>query len=420
MPQEQKPFDLRTHLRDGVLGWWQEHGPDEQHGGIFTCWNNAGTELVSTDKYTWSQGRWAWLTARVATHAELVGVDAQRYSDYSVRTSEFVADHALAEDFTTAYVTTAAGEPFEPEPGSGLHTSIFADMFAALGFAGTATVDPGGGWAELSLSMLQRAAAAIDSGDVPSAPYPVPAGHRSLGLPMILIGVGEQVYRATGSDTAKRIVAGAGRDITEHFLQLGDSDVAEMPTLDGTSGSLLARHRTPGHILELMWFCHHARDLLTGPLAEAAVLAAISARALNMGWDRAHGGLLRFTDSAGGLPRGDLQHHPYEDLVRATWDTKLWWPHAEAMYTVELISDAANDAALRAWIEPLTTYTLATFPDPGGNEWVQIRDRTGAPHNETVALPVKDPFHIARSLLLLLEHRKDAHAPDHADHSRSS
>src|SRR5918992_916760 len=55
------------------------------------------------------------------------------------------------------------------------------------------------------------------------------------------------------------------------------------------------------------------------------------------------------------------------------------------------------------WYERLRTYTLATFPAGPGEEWIQIRQRDGSPLEATVALPVKDPFHIARSLLLLAE-----------------
>jgi N-acylglucosamine 2-epimerase len=50
-------------------------------------------------------------------------------------------------------------------------------------------------------------------------------------------------------------------------------------------------------------------------------------------------------------------------------------------------------------------YTLATFPNPDSQvgEWIQIRDRKGAPLERVVALPVKDPYHIARNLLQVIE-----------------
>jgi N-acylglucosamine 2-epimerase len=387
----------RRHLVDDVLAWWAAVGPDQDHGGLLTCWDNAGTRLVTTDKYTWSQGRWAWLTARVAHAAErgLLDVDTAWYAEQATGTARFVRDHALLPDGTTAFVTSRAGEPREPAPGAGLHTSIFADLFAALGFAGVAQMCPDGDWGGHAEEVLLRSAAAIEAWRFRSDPYPVPAGHRSFGLPMILVGVGEQVHRATGSAASAAVVRDAARQIEEHHLD-GD-DVAEMPATAGEpSDGLLARHRTPGHVLEAAWFLHHARDLLTGSaLAEPERLARIAAKALDLGWDDAHGGLLRYVDRAGGAPTGARTDDPYEVLVVDTWDTKLWWPHAEALYATALLAPQRH--------AQVHEYVFGTFPEGPGREWTQIRTRDGVPLEKTVALPVKDPFHIARALLMLVE-----------------
>jgi N-acylglucosamine 2-epimerase len=390
----------RRHLADDVLAWWAGHGPDETHGGVLTCWDNAGTRLVSTDKYTWSQGRWAWLAARVAMAAErgLLDVEAARYREQAVRTARFVRDHALLPDGTTAFVTTRAGEPFAPTPGGGLHTSVFADLFAALGFAGVAQLCPDGEWGGHAEDILLRSAAAIGSGRFRSDPYPVPAGHRSFGLPMILVGVGEQVYRATGSAAAAAVVRDAARQIEEVHLDGDDGDdIAEMPACaDIARDGLLARHRTPGHVLEAAWFLHHARDILDdSALARPDRLTRIAVHALELGWDDAHGGLLRYVDREGGAPTGTATADPYEALVVDTWDTKLWWPHAEALYAAALLAPQ--------WRTRLHDYVFATFPEGPGREWTQIRNRDGTPLEKTVALPVKDPFHIARALLMLVE-----------------
>jgi N-acylglucosamine 2-epimerase len=405
-----EPSGYRSHLVDDVLAWWAANGPDDVHGGVLTCWDNAGTRLVSDQKYTWSQGRWAWLTARVALAAEqgVLDVDAARFATESVRTARFVRDHALLPDGTTAFVTTRAGEPVEPSPGSGLHTSVFADLFAALGFAGAARLRPDEGWGELAEAMLVRSARAIGSGRFRSDPYPVPDGHLSFGLPMILVGVGEQVHRATASADSARIVRDAAHRIEEHFLD-GD-DVVEMPVVgDGGQETLLVRHRTPGHVLEALWFLHHARDLLPGSdLAEPSRLARIARHALELGWDHDHGGLLRYVDRDGGPPSGTRSADPYERLVVDTWDTKLWWPNAEALYTTELLARAAADPGLAAWHARVRDYTLGTFPEGPGREWTQIRNRDGSPLEKTVALPVKDPFHIARALLMLVETEEGA------------
>jgi N-acylglucosamine 2-epimerase len=394
----------RRHLVDDVLAWWATHGPDDAHGGVLTCWDNAGTRLVADHKYTWSQGRWAWLAARVALAAErgLLDVDAGWYRKQSERTAQFVREHALLPDGTTAFVTTRAGEPIEPTPGGGLHTSVFADLFAALGFAGVAMLCPVDDWDALALAILERSARAIAAGRFRSDPYPVPAGHLSFGLPMILVGVGEQVHRATGSAVAAQIVRDAAGEIERRFLDA--DDVVEMPAAGGDPDSLLARHRTPGHVLEALWFVHHARDLLPGSaLADPARLARIALHALELGWDDTHGGLLRYVDRDGGPPTGARSADPYEQLVVDTWDTKLWWPHAEALYTTALLAQVTAEPLLTEWHARLQDYIAATFPEGPGREWTQIRNRDGSPLEKTVALPVKDPFHIARALLLLVE-----------------
>ena len=398
----------RKHLVDDVLGWWMSHGPDARYGGVQTCWDNAGETLVSTDKYTWSQGRWVWLMARVAAAAGrgVLDLDPEPYLRQARSTAAFVRDHALLADGSTAYVTDRAGTPKEPVAGQGLNVSVFADLFAALGFAGLAQFDSE--WGEPAEAILLSAAERIGNGTYRSEPYPVPDGHASFALPMILLGVGEQVHRATGSARSLEIVQQAVAAIEQTFLR--GVEVVEMPPRAGLPGAddrgdtLLSRHRAPGHTLEALWFLHHAADLVPGTLAASPDrLSDLAIHACELGWDDEHGGLFRFVDTDRGEPAGRRTDDPYEKLVVGTWDTKLWWPHAEAIYTTALLGRAAGRADVAGWHEKLVRYTMETFPAGPGREWIQIRRRDGSPLDATVALPVKDPFHIARSLLLLVE-----------------
>jgi len=59
----------------------------------------------------------------------------------------------------------------------------------------------------------------------------------------------------------------------------------------------------------------------------------------------------------------------------------------------------------RKTYEKLFDYTFSVFPNPDKSigEWIQIRRRDGTPLDEVVALPVKDPFHVFRNILLLIE-----------------
>ena len=87
------------------------------------------------------------------------------------------------------------------------------------------------------------------------------------------------------------------------------------------------------------------------------------------------------------------------------WDDKLWWVHSEALYTTLLCYFCGGGRQFRDMFGRVFTYTMETFPnrDQDIREWVQIRTRDGKPQEKVVALPVKDPFHIARNLILILE-----------------
>lgn len=431
--------DLRAHLVDDVLGWWLRHGPDDAHGGVFTCWDNAGERLLSTDKYTWSQGRWIWLTARLAASVEagtLQGsticrpndlpeddggpethghLDSGRLRTLARTTADFVQRHARLPDGTTAFVTDRAGRPKEPTPGAGLHTSVFADCFVALGLAALARLDFDDVTARLAEDLLHSADARVGAGRARTDPYPVHPAFTAFSLPMILLGTATEVHRATSSPRSAEVATRAASTIATSFRD--GTDVRELrPREAGYDDTLLARHRTPGHVLECLWFLVHAADTVPG-VTDAlgdwpTWLPAVATHALSLGWDERDGGLFRYTDVDGGQPRGRRLDDPYERLVRDTWDAKLWWPHAEALYTTTLlarrcVADQPTLAAeLTEWHDRLRAYTFATFPAGPGREWVQIRRRDGTPLEQTVALPVKDPFHIARALLLMVEIEK--------------
>ena len=239
-----------------------------------------------------------------------------------------------------------------------------------------------------------------------SEPYPVPRGFKDMAGPMTLLHVGSEVSKLAGSSV--------GTDVsTDALAELLPRDEREAmwagtrwwefrPDDADDSDSLLARHKAPGHLLERLWMVFHAVDAANGPLALPDWLPDLAVRALEIGWDERHGGLFRYVDGDGGAPQGRIfGGDRYESLVQSTWDTKLWWVHAEAMYATKLLARRLGPGDLDVWNQKITDYTLTTFPDPAGQEWAQIRDRGGEPLDRVVALPVKNPFHIARTLLFL-------------------
>ena len=100
----------------------------------------------------------------------------------------------------------------------------------------------------------------------------------------------------------------------------------------------------------------------------------------------------------------------------ANWSDKLWWVHSEALYSTLLCGFRSGDQRFFDWYRRVFTYTFQTFPNPDRElrEWIQIRSREGKPEERVVALPVKDPYHITRNLILILE-LLDRQLNDHAN-----
>ena len=87
------------------------------------------------------------------------------------------------------------------------------------------------------------------------------------------------------------------------------------------------------------------------------------------------------------------------------FESKLWWVHSEALYTTLLLYLETGEEAFRLWFGRVFDYAFQTFPNPDQSigEWIQIRTRRGEPQDKVVALPVKDPYHIIRNLILIIE-----------------
>lgn len=397
---------LREHLERNILGWWSKNGADDEIGGVRTCFTNQG-ELLSTDRYTWSQGRWAWVASLVADDIDAgrISGDSQLWRTRSAHTADWLLHHAFCANGSTAFRVDEKGNHLPDEEGR-ISTSVFADLFAVLGLAGAARAHPDRAheWAPRAEATLERAAMQIRTRTALSEPYPVPDGFRDLAGPMTLLHAAAELYRAVPSEGAQRIAAEAHNALLDPATGfLGEDRWWEfVPDADSDTDTMLARHVTPGHLIELLWMMVHAGQALPELKVSPTLLECLALRALEVGWDAEHGGLLRYVDrDRGGKPQGRMLHVPYEDLVTRTWDTKLWWVHAEAMYGSALLAVHTGSEQLAQWAQRLSDWTLDTFPDPAGGEWIQIRARDGSPLDEVVALPVKDPMHVARSLLLL-------------------
>ena len=82
---------------------------------------------------------------------------------------------------------------------------------------------------------------------------------------------------------------------------------------------------------------------------------------------------------------------------------KLWWPHSEILYLFLLLYELTGEEDMKKRYEKSSDYVFKVFPNREIGEWMQIRTREGKPINKLVALPVKDPFHIMRDFIKIVE-----------------
>ena len=430
----------RTELLESVVPFWMRHAEDAEHGGIFTCVSDQGA-VVQGDKWLWSQFRAVWVFAKLYNSFTAPSMAAQRaeWLRFALAIYDFCVAHGWREDAADgsgepgwALCLSAAGEELKG------CESVYVDCFAIYGMAelyrATRRADVGR-WGRRSADALLRRLRALNGATpaplgIPAFPYPIPAGQKVHGIPMMLANtlwelggaLQEPRYRdaalrcheeifedflapATTVATATEAEAegegdgqqgGCAHKPCRHALMVervrrdvapGDGQPRGVPGPGGTAC-------VPGHVIEDMWFQIHIARERGGAAAEARVAqcAALMLSHLEAGWDEEHGGILLGIDALGG-----------EEVGWLFADTKLWWPHTEALYGLLLAYEVTGDARFLAWHEKVHEWTYAHFPLAGTGEWVQKLDRTGAPLTTTIALPVKDPFHLPRALIYCVE-----------------
>ncbi len=382
---------------------------DMEHGGVFTCYSNDGEQLLSMNKYTWSQGRFLWLCAALFELAQKgkLTLDAAELERFAHQTFSFLKNNSRMANGHIYYSTSQSGAAIDED------LSIFADGFYILGMAKYALIWHSDEAYMLALESYQGCKNRIQTGQYRTEPYPIQEGFESHSISMIFLNVAEELAEAAlhlGKPEYNELCHDC-EQISQHILSRymqQSGRIIELYTEEvHLKDSLLARHVNPGHAIESVWFHIHffLKHKTANKDSEIQQLAKVTLYALEQGWDDRYGGLKRFVDPAGGDPKGNRLGDPMEQLILDTHDTKLWWPHSEALYTTLLMYKLTGNTAFQSWYDKLHQYVFSTFPhpDPTIGEWIQIRDRAGAPLNKVVALPVKDPFHIIRNMLLIIQ-----------------
>ncbi len=368
----------RSELLDRTIPFWLRHGIDWRRGGICTCLSDEG-RLLSGDKYVWSQLRAVWTFSALYNRIER----KREYVDAATHIFNFIKHRGCHANGDWFFCLDETGAPLFQGA-----TSLYCAGFAIYGFVEFARATGN----EEALTIARRTYRHVLTrlgrhGSYETHPWPIPAGLKAHGVAMIFASVFDELGQFLGEDSVTSEALHLATEVMDVFRRPDAKRVFEFVRLDNTllespPGLVV----NPGHAIESMGFMIRLFRRLGRHDRVAECVETIRWH-LELGWDPGHGGLLQALDATGS---------PWA----SKWDLKIWWPHTEALYALLLAHSISREPWCMEWFQRVHDYAFGHFPVPTHGEWIQNLDREGRKITTTVALPVKDPFHLARSLIL--------------------
>lgn len=371
----------RAELLERTIPFWLAHAVDQANGGLLTCLSDEG-QVLSEDKYLWSQMRAIWVFSalynKIEPRPEWLAV-ARHIFDFAKKVGR-------DEQGQWVFCVDKNGQILQGA------TSIYADGFAIYGLTEFARASGDKEALDLALETYRNVQARLSRpGSYKTEPYPLPEGVKAHGISMIFAQVFDELGALTGD---AEIIAAShvhAREVMEVYRRPDFRHSREFVALDNSLlDSPRGRAIVPGHAIESMWFMIHIFQKVGDAARISQAIETIKWH-LEVGWDAEFGGIFLARDAEGGEP-----WWPFAEA-------KLWWPHTETLYALLLAYELSGEAWCLEWYERVHAYSFSHFPVPGYGEWTQKLDRQGRKFSQTVALPVKDPFHLPRALIYCSE-----------------
>jgi N-acylglucosamine 2-epimerase len=370
----------RRTLLDDVVPFWLRHGIDRKHGGIGNMLDDAGT-VLGTDKYLWSQGRALWTFSALWNRID--------------RRPEWLAfaDHIF--NYLRAHGRDADGLwPFRLDKDGKLldgNTSIYVDAFVMAGMTEYFRATKNKVAQQLATETYDVTLRRLNTpGSYQLAPYHLPPGMKTHGVAMIFSLFFYELGDALGRDDIKREGLNQAYQVLNHFYRPEKDAIVEFVTTDGRYvDSPEGRTCVPGHALESLWFQITIFER-SGDRAAIDKCCRLIRRHLELAWDAEYGGLILAIDVDGVEP-------PYWKYPMH----KPWWVQAEALVATAYAYAHTREAWCLDWHRKVQDFAFRHYPVETG-EWSQWVDRQGKRMGNAF-LPVKDPFHLPRALIHLIE-----------------
>ena len=374
---ELKQF-LHQHLTEHVLPFWFPKLIDQRHGGLNNCVQDDG-EVLSTEKYLWSQGRALWVLSKLFNDID----QDSKWLEMATPIFKLLTDFGRNTDREWHFSLNADGTPArEPQ-------SIYVDGFCIYGLTEYAKATGRAKSLEIALEAYTNASPKLDDHRlVRTMPHPIPKGYQSHGPLMLFAHVFHELGILSGrEDIQQRALELADRILTQH-LDPESGQLHEFVVPGGQKDSSdIGQTSIPGHVVESMWFLEEIYRY-HGQSEKIPLLLETIQIHLELGWDQQFGGLVLATHLGGGKPQW---HNPLG---------KIWWPHTESLQALLMTYAHTREKWAKDWYWKIHDYSFTHFPNWDSGDWFHNLDREGKPTIPYLqTLPVKDPFHLPRALI---------------------
>ncbi len=372
----------RRHLQEFVMPFWPRHAIDKEHGGLLNCIDDAG-KLITSDKYLWSQTRALWTFSAIYRRFDR----NPQWLEMARSQYDFCRRYGPDDDCRWRFRVSREGQPLDG-PLS-LATNHFAIMGLIEYALAAGTEEP----LDLARRTFSRTYSLIRSGQpFDKAPYALPPGMKAHGTAMMsalaFYELGEFLGDAGTLDAARYFCD----QIIHEFIKPERNGLVEYVNRDGSfSDTPPGRAMVPGHGIESMWFLLDIARR-SGRKDDIPTILKTLECCLERGWDPEFGGILLGIDILGNLPVY-WKHGMF----------KLWWPVTEALAATLMAYEVDRSEKWLIWHRRIMDWALPRYPVAEHGEWRQRLDREGRPYDPFLVLPVKDPFHLPRGLLMGIE-----------------
>ena len=369
----------KSTLTDEVMPFWLKYSADES-GAINNCLTESG-ELLSRDRYIWSQGRALWTYSAMYNR---MGGD-KIYLERADGIFNYLESIGFNERDAWNYLYDGEGRVLEED------ISIYVDGFVLAGMTEyyAATKNPRA--LEIALRIFESTNRRLNTpGSYRVAPYVIPEGMKTHGVNMIFSFFYHNLAEVCGREDINKIAYELANEVLDKFYVAEKDAILEFVHWNGGfSDTPEGRACVPGHAIECMWFLITMFEK-SGESEKIQKCCRLIKRHFELAWDNEGGGMFLALDIDGREPCfwGKPTYQP-------------WWVQLETLVATAYAYKHTHDEWYLDVHKRVSEYAFGHYPSGSGDwhNWLDCNGNIG----ESAALPVKDPFHLPRALIYLTD-----------------